>query len=446
MVTEPPVLLLVGGPGPDPARVDVVATALAQARTLGFRTHLIDDTATLTGSDSVASLADRCSPVDVESPRDAVDWALTEVGRGARFDAVVGTRDSVGVCAAELAHALGVPGNAPDAVRAVRSKDVCRATLHAAGHLQPAFRVCTTAAEADAFLRVSSGPWVVKPRDGAGGVGVSKVCGPSDLPTALAGLPGPEPFLVEEFVTGREFSAEGIFLGGVGRVLALTAKEKLPPPYFVGIGHVAPSELPVDTQREIEHEVTAALATLGLRCGLFHVELWLNPGGVVIGEVHVHAGDGWIHLLLGHAFPSVDLFGLACADAVGLPTPTRRPMPSRAAAVRFFDPPPGRLIAVEGWQRLLDDPAVLHADLAVAPGDLIRPIRDTGDRVGAVVVGGRTPARARAAAWELAASVRFVVDEGADDTAGRSARAGMPAFPSIVRPPWRDDVRDIVRR
>jgi hypothetical protein len=80
----------------------------------------------------------------------------------------------------------------------------------------------------------------------------------------------------------------------------------------------------------------------------------------------------------------------------------------------------------------------------VAPGDVIRPIRDTGDRVGAIVVGGATPARARAAAWELAASVRFVVER--PDTPGGPATGGLTAFPSIARPRWRIDARDIVSR
>lgn len=441
MNTDQPVLLLVGAVGPDPSAADVAVTTLNQARARGFRTHLIDTSVGL--ATDVTTAADQLSLVDVESPGDAVAWARAQRRRGARVDAVLGVRESVDVTVAELATELGVPGNAPHAVRAVRDKAACRGLLRDAGHLQPAFRVCADAAEAAAFLAESSGPWVVKPVTGGGGMGVSKVRGPIDLPSAVAALPVPGPFLVEEFVTGREFSAEGLFVGGVAHVLALTVKEKLPSPYFVELGHVAPAELPADTQREIEHEVVAALATLELTYGFFHVELWLNPGGVVVGEVHVRIGDSWTHLMLGHALPGVDLFGVACADAIGKRPTGQKPAPVRAAAVRFFDPSPGRLVAVHGWQRVLDDPAVLHAELTVAPGDTIVSIEDATDRVGAVVVGGRTPAAARALAWELAASVRFEVTTGDRDA---DEFAVVPELPALGKPAWQLEPRDIVRR
>lgn len=433
MNPDQPVLLLVGC-GADASATDVAVTALAQARERGFRTHVIDTATGLATAPAVPSAADLVSLVDVERPAAAVGWASAALRRGARFDAVLGTRAGVDGTVAELAAALRRPGNPPRAVRTALDKAACRAALRDAGLLQPGFRVCENSADAAAFLRTSSGPWVVKPVSGTGGVGVTKVCGPSDLPTALAGLA--RPFLVEEFVTGREFGAEGIFVGGVPHVLALTAREKLPPPFFVELGHVAPAELPADTRREIEHEVVAALAALGLSFGFFHVELWLNPGGVVIGEVHVRLGDGWIHTLLHHVLPGVDLFGVACADAVGRQPSGRRPTPVRAAAVRFFDPPPGRLHAVEGWQRVLEHPAVLRAELAVAPGDVILPIRDSGDRVGAVVVGGRTPAEARSLAGELAASVRFVVRSEEPDEGSGDDFAVVPEFPALVRPLW----------
>jgi hypothetical protein len=58
------------------------------------------------------------------------------------------------------------------------------------------------------------------------------------------------------------------------------------------------------------------------------------------------------------------------------------------------------------------------------------------------VVGGRTPAAARALAWELAASVRFVVRTGdpADDF------AVVPELPALGNPAWRLEPRDIVHR
>ncbi|MFJ3545188.1 ATP-grasp domain-containing protein [Streptomyces rubiginosohelvolus] len=410
---HPRELLLIGGGGEMTLSVDVAVQALEQARARGLRTHVTNRADTLAATPAVTAAADTATAVDFARPGDTADWAAGRAADGERPALVFGVREMAQEAVAATAHALELPGNPPAAVRRIRTKDACRAALAAAGFRQPAVRVCRDASEARAFLAATAGPWVVKPRDGADSAGVRKVTRPDDLPAALAQLPDREaPFLVEEFVDGREFSVEGVFVGGSPRVLAVTAKEKLPPPYFVEIGHVLPADLPEETRRSVEETVTAALTALELRFGLFHVELWLTAEGIVLGEVHVRIGGGWIHRMLPHVRPGLELYGTVYDDALGLPVdlPARLPAPERAAAARYFAPPEGRVTAVSGWDAVRTHPAVLHAELRVGPGDVVPGFRSGGDRVGAVVVGAATPAEARELARELVASVRFTVE------------------------------------
>ncbi len=408
--TPSPGVLLVGGAGDMTLSVDVAEEVLVQARKRHLHTHVTNTSATLAATPTVTALADTASAVDFEPPEQSAAWALGRAADGEPFDVVLGVREMAQVAVADVAAALGVPGNPPHAVRRVRTKDACRAALADAGFAQPAWRVCAGAAEAADFLAATSGPWVVKPRDAMGSEGVSLITGPNQLPGALRLLPTEDPFLVEEFVDGPEFSVEGVFQGGAPTVLAVTAKEKLPPPYFVEVGHVLPAELPEETRRTIERHVIAALTALELRYGLFHVELWLAGDGVVLGEVHVRNGGGWIHRLLPHAIPGLEMFGLVIDDALGRPRDGAPLVPVRGAATRFFTPPPGRLVSVTGWERVRAHPAVLYAELTVAPGDVIRPMESGEDRVGAVVVGADTAAEARELARELVASVHFVTE------------------------------------
>ncbi|MFD5691919.1 ATP-grasp domain-containing protein [Streptomyces rubiginosohelvolus] len=410
---HPRELLLIGGGGEMTLSVDVAVQALEQARARGLRTHVTNRADTLAATPAVTAAADTATAVDFARPGDTADWAAGRAADGERPALVFGVREMAQEAVAATAHALELPGNPPAAVRRIRTKDACRAALAAAGFRQPAVRVCRDASEARAFLAATAGPWVVKPRDGADSAGVRKVTGPDDLPAALAQLPDREaPFLVEEFVDGREFSVEGVFVGGSPRVLAVTAKEKLPPPYFVEIGHVLPADLPEETRRSVEETVTAALTALELRFGLFHVELWLTAEGIVLGEVHVRIGGGWIHRMLPHVRPGLELYGTVYDDALGLPVdlPATLPAPERAAAARYFAPPEGRVTAVTGWDAVRTHPAVLHAELRVGPGDVVPGFRSGGDRVGAVVVGAATPTEARELARELVASVRFTVE------------------------------------
>jgi biotin carboxylase len=405
-----PTMVLVGGAGAIPIGEDVARHALGQARSRGIVRHQANQAETLEQTPAIAELADVSWPLDFLDTAACVAWAKERLAEDCRFDVVIGIRETAQVATAEIAAAIGAPGNPPDAVRTVRNKDLGRAALAAGGFRQPAFRLCAERAEAEELLSRTAGPWVVKPRDAMGSMGVRKITAPSDLDGAIAALPGPGPFLVEEFVAGQEYSVEGIFLGGQPRVLAVTAKQLLDPPTFVEIGHVLPAPIDEALRAELERNVTGALTLLGLRFGVFHVELWDTDDGVVLGEVHVRNGGDYIHRLLEHAIPDLELFGAVYDDALGRPIRSSL-VPTRGAAVRFLVAPPGRLERVDGWDAVIDHPAVLHAGLTVRPGDTVGAVDDSEGRVGHVVVGADTPEAAAALARELADSVAFVTRE-----------------------------------
>ncbi|GAA2047409.1 hypothetical protein GCM10009839_60670 [Catenulispora yoronensis] len=414
--SDPPTLLFVGGARAVPISTAMVGEALDQARALGIRTHVVNQAAVLAATPQISAAADAVSAVDFTQPDQTVAWARDREAEGERFDAVFALQEMAQVSVAEVADALGVAGNPPDAVRRIRTKDQCRIALAAAGFPQPAVRLCADADAAEEFLAESAGPWVVKPRDAMGSIGVSLVRGAADLPAAIEALPSDAPFLVEEFVEGPEYSVEGVFLNGEPRVLAITAKEKAPPPFFVEVGHVLPAELPENERHEIVAHVCAALSTLELRAGAFHVELWRTVDGIVLGEVHGRFGGDWIHTMLQYAVPGLDVFGLVFDDLLGRNDGAQRALkPTRGAAVRYLIPPPGRVTAVEGWDDLLAHPAVLHAQLLIGPGDDIKPLRQSSDRVGFVVVGADDATLARKLADELVETVRFVVQDAAAD-------------------------------
>ncbi|MEV0224557.1 ATP-grasp domain-containing protein [Streptomyces sp. NPDC050704] len=405
-----PTLLLVGGARGASLGVDMVVRALAQARARGLRTHVTSRADALAAAPEAVEAADAVSVVDHGAPGETAAWAVRETAQGARFDVVLALQEMAQVAAAETAEALGLFGNPAAAVRRIRTKDACRRALAEAGFAQPKVRLCEDAAAAREFLARSRGPWIVKPRDAMGSLGVSLVTGPAKLPAAMELLPDNRPFLVEEFVDGPEFSVEGMFLGGAPKVLAITAKEKVPPPYFVEVGHVLPAGLPERVRAEVERQVRGALRALDLRAGAFHVECWLTADGVVIGEVHGRCGGDWIHRMLEYVVPGLDLFGVLCDDLLrrgrgaGAPATLE---PVRAAAVRYLVPPPGRVVSIDGWERVRAQPDVLHAELTVAEGDVIRPVQRSGDRAGFVLVGAPNASRARERARELADAVRF---------------------------------------
>lgn len=306
--------------------------------------------------------------------------------------------------AALAAEAVGLAWNSVAAVRTVRHKERCRARLREAGLPQPDCRSFEARADAARFLRSEPGPWVVKPSDSLGSQGVSIVREPAQAESALAlAEPFAPPFLVERFVEGPEYSAEGVFVGGEPHVVAFTQKRLAPQPYFVTLGHVMPAELDRDAGERAAAAVRAALAAVGLTHSPFHVEFWVTPGGeIVLGEMHARPGGDWIHLLVDACY-GVDLFDVAIADLAGdaaVPAPIADGAVASAVAV---PPRSGTLERIDGLDEVRADPRCLHVDVKRRPGDAVTgELRSHFERMALVIARGADRRSAAAAAGELA--------------------------------------------
>ncbi len=373
---------------------DQLTRLAVQARSRGI---------TLIGADTADKLAaahpdelasvDETVELDVRDPAACRAWARTATG----IDAVMTVHELSVLCTAVVAAELGLPGNDPDVITGIRTKDVCRERLRESGFRQPVTAVCRTRADAAEFMRANAGPWVVKPRDGLGSSGVSLLRDVGDLPAAMAtlanvaaslgkfgGASKSDAFLIETFVDGPEFSAEGVVLGGAPQVLALTSKKTND--RFIETGHRVPALLDGAATVLATETVEKGVAAAGVTHGVFHVEFWLTDDGVVLGEVHARQGGDYIHALVEHSRPGLELYGLLLDDLLGRPTAPVPPQ-TRAAGSEFLLLPPGRLHAVAGWQEIVDHPRTLAADLLVGPGATLGPIADSLDRHGVIAAG-----------------------------------------------------------
>ncbi|MBT2480146.1 ATP-grasp domain-containing protein [Streptomyces sp. ISL-94] len=384
--TDAPALLLVGGAAAGGHGADSTRRTIRAAHALGLAVHLTDLPEALAAAPAITALADRVSALDHERPETCARWARS--GAAGNVRAVFSSREYAQEGAAALADALGLPGNDPAVVATVRRKDRCRVALAAAGFRQPAVRLCHDLGQAREFAAGRPGPWIVKPRDAMGSLGVALVETPGSLDGAVAGLPDAGPFLIEEYVSGPEFSVEGVLTGGRPIVLAVTAKHVTPPPLFVELAHALPAPVAPEVHRGLAQEAAAAVTALGLRHGVFHVEGWWTSDGPVLGEVHTRFGGDWIHLMLEHVVDA-DVSNAVLRDLLGLPVPDLTPpdpaAPGRGAAVLFPTPPPGTVEALHGWDRIAGLPGVLHADPQLAPGDTVPPLTDSAARRGVLV-------------------------------------------------------------
>jgi biotin carboxylase len=389
---------------------------------------------------------------DTTDMSSVADVARASAG-GARLAGLVTSSEYFVAVTARAAARLGLPGADPGAVERCRDKRRQRQALQGAGVPVPAFAAAASPEKAVEAAMVIGFPVVVKPADGTGSRGV-RLCGDaaevSEHTAALLaqrhderGRPVLPAVLVEEYVTGAEFSVETFG----SEVIGITAKHLGPLPAFVECGHDFPATLadlgvtlraqarkvgtiPTLRGSEVPEEpdsmaqpldrteclsvTVAALDALGLGFGPAHTEIRLGPHGPAVIEVNPRLAGGRIPTLIRLA-TGIDLVGATIDGVTGQAAPLPEPGPGHAA-IRFLVPPQaGRVRRTGGVAAAAAVPGVVDVAIAARSGQRVGGTGSFLDRVGHVITAAPMSAAARTAA-ETALSL-LEVDVDVEQTA-----------------------------
>ncbi len=129
-------------------------------------------------------------------------------------------------------------------------------------------------------------PVIVKPCDGSGSRGTSRVDAPDGLPAACGfAMNGSISHRaeVESFVDGKEYGAESLVVNGRVYVLAIMKKRMTDPPYYAELGHMIPCGLPADIEAKAKKCVENAIKALGINSGSVNTDMIITDGG----EIHI---------------------------------------------------------------------------------------------------------------------------------------------------------------
>ncbi|HYS02676.1 MAG TPA: ATP-grasp domain-containing protein [Candidatus Eisenbacteria bacterium] len=387
------VLLLV------PTRTYRTADFMAAARALGIEVAI--------GSEQRSALAglmrDRMLGVSFEQVDRAVA-AIVRFATGRPLDAIVAVDDTGTVVAAAASAALGLAGNAVEAVRASRDKGRARERFAAAGLLTPRFQIFGSDADPSLVAAAVRYPCVVKPVDLSGSRGVIRADDADSCAAAFTRVaalvrspdvcrPGsaPQSILVEDFIPGAEFALEGLLRGGVLETLAIFDKpDPLDGPFFEETIYVTPSRQPDAVQAEMADTVQRATRALGLTEGPVHAEVRRNGAGTFMLEVAARSIGGLCARTLRFGM-GVSLEELILRHAVGLPIQSLRREDPAAGVLMLPIPRPGVLRQVRGQDEARQVPGIEGVVLTVPAGERLVPLPE-GDRyLGFVFARGPSP-------------------------------------------------------
>lgn len=181
-----------------------------------------------------------------------------------------------------VAHAMELAGNSPECANISTNKHLMREVFEKNGDPSPKSILVTSAADLEEVTLTY--PVIVKPLDRSGSRGITKLLSAEGLSEAIekAKAQGFEKkALVEEFVTGEEYSVECVSYHGEHHFLALTKKYTTGAPHFIETGHVEPAPVSERVLEKVKNVVFHALDSLKITDSASHTELKIAKDGTI---------------------------------------------------------------------------------------------------------------------------------------------------------------------
>lgn len=389
---------------------------MKRARTLGFEPYLV------TRNPARYSFLKDSGVQVIEAETRSPDALIGVAANLGRLEGIYSSSDYFVEAASRVATAMGLPAPKPEAVATCRNKWMQAAELQRQSITIPETRLATSIRDVENILAQASLPVVVKPVSGSGSSGV-RLCDSAtaaikafesakDVLLDQVDLPSPD-ILIQQYIEGKEYSAEIIACDGALHCLGILAKHKGPAPCFVEVGHDFPAPLPETSLRELSSFAAGAVSALGLKFGPAHVEFVITEAGPVVIEVNPRLAGGMIPVMLSHAL------GTSILDMVirlyageGLTPPGAN---SKAGAIRF------QLVHKSGELKRLSfsrnqDPTVLEAGLLKSEGEEVQINGDFRDRVAYAIGVADELNAAAAAAQRMIDSIEIDVKAATGDS------------------------------
>ncbi|HEY0247194.1 MAG TPA: ATP-grasp domain-containing protein [Gryllotalpicola sp.] len=273
--------------------------------------------------------------------------------------------------AAELARRLGLRYHTPELARILTNKGAQREALAGTGVEEPGFAVVPAGSTPDLLTALAERfdfPCMVKPVSGMGSRGIRLLHDRDEL-LELAGDADEQ--VVEEYLPDRAdrpawaasyLSVETVVVGGVAHHLALTGRFPLAAP-FRETGNFIPALVDHALRDELLAMADRAVAALGVRDSVLHIEIKLTPDGPRLIEINGRLG-GRPGFVLAEV-SDVNLFATACKVAAGVPIDLDGPVPVTGVGFWLMVQPPigaETITALDGLDEVAALPGVRLVD------------------------------------------------------------------------------------
>ncbi len=343
-------------------------------------------------SDDVRLSYERMFAYNSSDPHSLILSFIGQLNTHKMIDAVCCFHDAAQPLALKITSLLGLPFRVSEETLSLsRDKLFMRDHLRRHEFEKVVFRICANRDEVRDFVNDNElSGCVLKPRDGSGSAGVIKVTDISELSSGLVGYDFP--CIAEEQFRGSEFSVEAFSHSRKHTVLGITQKFT-DSETCIESGHLFPAPLADYQTHEITKYCLNFLDIIEVTDGPTHTEVMLTEDGPRIIETHTRAGGDSIPSLV-YQVTGIDIHKLNAMQQLGEDVSglLKDISYSGFSQVGFLLPETvgEKVVSIEGFSNVYDEPYVVERKCNYVPGEMVRPLKSSFDRVGHVLVKGST--------------------------------------------------------
>lgn len=322
---------------------------IKKAKELGCYVHVLDANPNAEGF----KYADKYAVINIVD-----EDACLRYARENNIDGVLTAATDYSVLSmSRIAKELNLPGINYESAKLIKNKADVRKCLYDAKADDTGYSYeIHSIDEADLIKYKINYPVMVKPCDGSGSRGASRVDKSEDFVKACEfamDVSITHRAVAEPFIIGREYGVESFVDNGTIHILAIMQKEMTEPPYYAELGHAIPSELNYEIEEKIKNCVKKALIALKVNHGSVNMDLLINDkGDVYIIDIGARMGG---NLIGSHVVPlgtGIDYMDNMIKAAVGDPADFNPKSKPQAVATKLLALTPGVVKELPDFKRI----------------------------------------------------------------------------------------------
>ena len=301
---------------------------IQKAKSRGYETHVFAWKAGDVGEYS----ADHFYPISITEKEE-----ILEQCRKIGIDAICSISSDLAIVTVNyVAEQMGLCGNSWESTLLTTNKHLMRKRFEEKGDPSPKSMLADSVEDTNDMDM--SYPVIVKPLDRSGSRGITLVENAEDLEDAInaaLAVGFEKKALIEEYVTGDEYSVEYISWRGKHSFLALTKKYTTGSPNFIETAHLEPADVDDEILKKIQRVVVHALDSLEFKNGASHSEVMVTPDGEIkLIEIGGRMGGDNIGSSLVELSTGYDFLGAVLDVSMGI-EPVYTKTKQSCAGIRF---------------------------------------------------------------------------------------------------------------